>query len=345
MQPDEPEESTGITPSLTGVDHSQELDVPIFEVKEVPGKGKGLIARLNIPKGSRILSEKPWFTVQPMSPAALHLAVSAKLQCMSKDEQRQFLSLHNNFPGKLAFSGIVRTNALPCGSGSSVGGVYPTISLINHSCLPNAHNNWNPNAEHETIHAVRPIQAGEEITIRYDRGGPLAARQAFLRKSFGFDCHCSACSLGTQELQASDSRQVLIQQLDEAIGDWSRPAEESLQDCQSLLHVLREEFGPHTEVHDARLYYDAFQICIAHGDQARASVLAERAYKARVVCEGEDSPVTQKVKLFSSSPADHYSFELYSQRWKRERKMIPKGLDTVSFNKWLFEVHDEKCSE
>ncbi|PTB34877.1 hypothetical protein M441DRAFT_74731 [Trichoderma asperellum CBS 433.97] len=55
----------------------------------------------------------------------------------------------------------------------------------------------------------------------------------------------------------------------------------------------------------ARLYYDAFHIIIAHGDQARASMFAERAYKARVICEGEDSPETLRVKSLAVKPADH----------------------------------------
>jgi hypothetical protein len=66
--------------------------------------------------------------------------IAAELKAPSKTEQRQFLSLYNNFSGKYPFSGIVKTNALPCGLEYPIGGVYPTICVINHSCLPNAHN-------------------------------------------------------------------------------------------------------------------------------------------------------------------------------------------------------------
>ena len=86
----------------------------------------------------------------------------------------------------------------------------------------------------------------------------------------------------------------------------------------------------------ARLYYDAFQISVAHGDQARGRVFAERAYKARIICEGEDSPETQKVKNFAAKPSDHNSFEAYSRRWRTARSMVPKGLDMVQFTEWLF---------
>lgn len=48
-------------------------------------------------------------------------SVALKLKALSKTEQWQFLSLHNNFPGKHLVSGFVKTNALPCGSGSATG--------------------------------------------------------------------------------------------------------------------------------------------------------------------------------------------------------------------------------
>ena len=258
---------------------------------------------------------------------------------MPKSVQRQFLSLHNKTPGKYPFSGIFKTNALPCGPGSPIGGVYPTACLINHSCNPNAHNSWNSNEEHETIHAIRPIKRGIEITISYDRGGPSRIRQAFLKESFGFNCTCSCCSLSSSSLQASDDRRTQIQSLDEAIGDPLRMTSNpraSLGDCYSLLQVLEQEFDGGARALIARLYYDAFQISIAHGDQARASIFAERAYRARVICEGEDSPETLRAKSLALKPADHNSFGLYSKKWQTTRNLIPKGLDTVQFDKWLF---------
>ena len=146
------------------------MNLPLFSIQPVLGKGKGLVARFNVEKGKRILSEKPLFiTSNWSSMSQMESNLAAKLKALSKTEQRQFLSLHNNFPGKHPFSGIVRTNALPCGPDSEIGGVYPTICLINHSCLPNAHNSWNIDTECETIHAIRFIKEGKRsryLTIR-----------------------------------------------------------------------------------------------------------------------------------------------------------------------------------
>ena len=90
-------------------------------------------------------------------------SIATKLKALSKTEQRQFLSLHNNFPGKYPLSGIAKTNALPCGPGFMIGGVYPTICIINHSYLPSAHNDWNSDAKWETIHTIRHIKSGERL--------------------------------------------------------------------------------------------------------------------------------------------------------------------------------------
>ncbi|KAF2007394.1 hypothetical protein P154DRAFT_410780, partial [Amniculicola lignicola CBS 123094] len=160
-QPDESKLPTSIAHFINGTDPLKELEIPLFEIKNIPGKGKGLVARFNISSGTRILCEKPLFTVRgAKSREELETMLVAKLKAMSKSSQRQFLSLHNKSPGKYPFSGIFKTNALPCGSSSPISGVYPTACFINHSCTPNAHNSWNSNEEDETIHAIQLIKSG-----------------------------------------------------------------------------------------------------------------------------------------------------------------------------------------
>jgi SET domain len=320
--------------------HPLTVNEPLYAILSVPDKGKGLIARLNIAKGKRILSEKPLFTSLNLSPISLMESnVVTKLKKLSKTEQRQFLSLHNKFPGKHPFSGIVKTNALPCGSGSTIGGIYPTICLINHSCLSNAHQSWNSDTNSETIHAIRPIRSGEEITISYDAGGSYASRHTLLKAAFGFDCDCTLCSLSLPARQTSDARRLQIQRLDTAIGDPDRvmhKPDESMADCRRLLGLLEEEYyqGCATAL-IPRLYYDAFQISIMHGDRARAGVFAKRAYQYRVLCEGEDSPATRQAKGLMQDPAGHGSFGA-SMRWRTGRGGMPKGLNEAAFEEWLW---------
>jgi hypothetical protein len=309
----------------------------LFVTVAIPGKGLGVVASQNIPCGTRIIAEKPLFTIPSYGTfqTAIEESIASKLRQLPKDQQREFLSLHNNFPGSFPFSGIVKTNALPLGPSSPVGGVYVKCCRINHDCLPNAQHTWNSNKGCETIHAVRDIAAGEEITIMYS-DGPSHTRRLKLKTSFGFDCACNLCQLTDEERRASDQRLEKIASLDELIGDGNQiianPAA-CLVDVRNLLNLLFEENITDSRV--PRAYYDAFQIAIAHGDQARAKVFAERAFKLRLQCEGDDSPEVSRLKALVKSPKDH---RLYGTTtlWKKSTKMIPKNLDEAAFDAWLW---------
>lgn len=178
----------------------------MYSIQAISGKGKGMVALVDIAKGIRILAEKPLFTGgNILDPQTMDDYIAEKIKALSKEDQRAFLEVHNNFPGKYPFSGITKTNALPLGGGAIMGGIFLECSRINHSCIPNSNRNWNEHMGRETIHAVCLIKAGEEITISYDRGGSREERHALLKTSFGFDCDCKLCSLSPAEVQCSDA--------------------------------------------------------------------------------------------------------------------------------------------
>jgi len=311
----------------------------LYILTPIPGKGQGLIAVEDIPKGTRILSDKPLFRIPSfgLEKPAVEKVIASKLSLLSQDDQRTFLGLHNNTSSSsYPLSGIVRTNALPLGVDASEGGLFPEASRINHACLPNCQHTWNDNIGEETIHAVRRISKGEEITISYEGTKPFETRRRSLKKSFGFDCTCELCSLPETARAVSDDRLREIERLDELLGDGSRllfNPDRCLEDVHTLLILLEAE-----NITDARLpraYYDAFQIAIAHGDQARAKVFAQRAYEGRLCCEGDDSPLTARTKSLMARPAEHRLFGT-SSGWKLSEKMIPKTLEGERFEAWLW---------
>lgn len=313
----------------------------LFILTPLPGKGQGLIAVQDISKGTRIISEKPLFRIPRsgigIEQPALEKAIDRKLSLLSQDGRGAFLSLYNNAPGdSYPLSGIVKTNALPLGTSASEGGLFPEASRINHACVPNCQHTWNDNIGEETIHAVRHISKGEEITISYADTGTFESRRRHLKKSFAFDCTCELCSLPEAAREVSDNRQSEIKRLDELIGDGSRlfsNPDRCLEDVHTLLALLEAENI--TDARVPRAYYDALQIAIAHGDQARAKVFAQRAYEARLCCEGDDSPLTARMQSLVARPAEHRLFGT-SSRWRLSEKMIPKTLEGEKFETWLW---------
>ncbi|KAG5922706.1 hypothetical protein E4U61_004668 [Claviceps capensis] len=82
-------EQPDVIKSPIGIDSSS-IDVPLYGFEKLPGKGRGLIARICIPKGTRILVEKPLLllVVASHSTTAMEKDIEARLRQLSKKEVR-----------------------------------------------------------------------------------------------------------------------------------------------------------------------------------------------------------------------------------------------------------------
>ncbi|KAL0635850.1 hypothetical protein Q9L58_005191 [Maublancomyces gigas] len=316
---------------------------PMFEVMLVPGCGKGLVARTYIPRGTRILTEKPLFSISNFAATSLTdivAYVTSQLRTMPKDDQRGFLSLHNAFIRQASpFYGIVRTNSLPFGPDSPELGLFLTCSRLNHSCSPNANHSWNPVTRTENVQAIRDIDPGEEITICYQSAQSSHRgrdnRRDELMKMFGFECHCMICDLPEEDSLESDQRRVEIDQLDTLIGTGDLlafNAPKALGACRTMLEHLEDEGIQDMRV--ARCYYDAFQICVSSGDLARASVFARMHIEEMRVCEGDDTPGLKERQAFVEKPESHRLAGI-SDKW--ESKVADRARsDHSDFEGWLW---------
>jgi len=314
---------------------------PLFEVREVEAKGRGLVARCDITAGTRLISEKPFFTApKTQSISSMESTIQPEL-ARSPQIKQQLLALHSGFPEKKdhPLSEIFYTNCFDCDQGTL--GVYNTICLLNHSCLPNVDYCWNSDTKSATIHATRPIKTGEELTVSYFAYAPddYETRQKWLKKTFNFTCICELCSLPAPLLAASDSRRHQIRALYKGLRDNKRFKNEPdgcLRDCYSRLQLLREEYRESGGgIMVAQVYWCAFQVCILHGDQARAKVFAERAWEMGVRCEGEDNPATRMIRGSVENPAGHENFGV-SRMWESGKGDVPRGLSEEEFEKWLW---------
>ncbi|KAF7388166.1 hypothetical protein HZH66_010933 [Vespula vulgaris] len=77
---------------------------------------------------------------------------------------------------------------------TSLRGLYPMGALLNHACVPNTRHHYDSQQQLYVI-AVRPISAGEEITMTYiDLFWDTILRRQVLSITKNFFCRCSRCS-------------------------------------------------------------------------------------------------------------------------------------------------------
>ncbi|TKY74311.1 Histone-lysine N-methyltransferase ASHR1 [Spatholobus suberectus] len=76
-------------------------------------------------------------------------------------------------------------------------GLYPVISIINHSCLPNSVLVFE--GKSALVRAVQHIPTGTEVLISYiETAGSTMTRQKVLKEQYLFTCTCPRCSKGGQ---------------------------------------------------------------------------------------------------------------------------------------------------
>ncbi|CCE29268.1 uncharacterized protein CPUR_02961 [Claviceps purpurea 20.1] len=121
----------------------------LYALQDVPDRGKGLIATTNIPKGTRILSEKPLMVIPARKPVS-YFSISQQLEALSEEQRDAFLSMKNVHPSvgdKII--GIFRTNFL-CLTKSGDLAIFQEACRINHDCESNTFHYWNDNIKRHT---------------------------------------------------------------------------------------------------------------------------------------------------------------------------------------------------
>jgi hypothetical protein len=301
-----------------------------------------LVAKVNIPKGTRIIAEKP--LIMALSLPAMESVFIAKTRALSSDEKRFYLSLRNNFPARGQMGGIWKSNVFPCEPQPqfdlTTEAIFSTICLINHDCMPNSFYAWDKFTNTATVHANHDIKAGHEITVSYcSYTSEMSAyqRRNWLMDEFGFYCMCKLCSSPIEQQIISDIRRSQLGRLHKSFSATTLSLNEprsAMAECQERKQLIEAEYGSHP-AQEAHLYSDAFKISIMNGDQARASVFAERAYKAGLLAQGDNHPEGAKMKDCMKRPAVYVTYGT-SMNWKTSVSEVPEGLTETKFEEWLW---------
>ncbi|KAF7192271.1 SET domain-containing protein 5 [Pseudocercospora fuligena] len=327
---------------VTSPEESSSSSDPPFALQNIPGKGKGLISTRSLSPGECIISEVPLFTTVTLTNAnTIEQDLRSIIKSLPKDSQRAFLSLHNNFPGSpTPFSNLVRSNGYPLGPSSDIGGIFPLVSRLNHSCLPNAQHAYNERQRRMLVHIIRPITSNEEITLSYIPGGPSSQRQLELKQNFLFACTCELCSLPPSEKRKSDERLSRAAVLDSQIGSprlvYTSPVQ-ALHSAHELSSIYQLE--QILDLRLPRLYYDAFQIVAMHSDLARAREFARLARDSRRICEGPESEELERLEGLMEDPRRFENWGAAGVKWRSKVDNIPEcDKDREEFEKWLWRL-------
>ena len=193
-------------------------------IRHCPGRGISIVAMKPFASGARVMSEEPlltWTSAPGTKNELANLdALVGTLDAAHYADYHELVDIWSgDGKGKTA-AGIWNSNsfviedALATGRAESIdglhrAGVFRAISRLNHDCHPNAFISWNGLLGVQTVHALRDIAAGEELTIAYVAGaeaGSRTQRRRLLARKYRFVCKCATCRLEGAALIVSDRR-------------------------------------------------------------------------------------------------------------------------------------------
>lgn len=257
----------------------------MYEIKAAGAKGLGVFASSIIPRGTRILAERPLFTIPKDN--SIHRNIYYAIRLLSPEARTQFLQLSSHGGTRLSLvrwaqaafhttksalsslatlkptdrrrigteahrwtlSENVKTLNIFLANNFDLGdsqgrAIFRNISRINHSCVPNAQGNFNEGLEKFTVHAVREIDKGEELTISYlpEHGATRQSRQERLEDVYGFKCDCPVCDSNSMLSQQSDIRR---KKMHEQIARFAESGETNIEQehrmTEDFIRVLEDD--------------------------------------------------------------------------------------------------------
>lgn len=284
------------------------FDAPaLYVIKQSPGKGLGMFATRMIPKGTRILAEKPVFSFAKQPELSVSDPygpndISQAFDRLSSLEKLRYKSLH--CPQRSHCSNLVsiyEANCYEMGLGS---GICFDAARINHSCIPNAHYSWNDRIERENVHAVKDIIKDEEITISYCSAMRTLKERKLELKPYVFACSCAACQIDNEFGVKSQIRRLEMRDLYQQISDYEHDPADTEEDCNpcnewsailTLINLLDEE----GLVYEKSRVYRAAADCALEQDRiGEALDYLSRELQVDLCCVGADSPIYKETKSF-----------------------------------------------
>jgi hypothetical protein len=189
------------------------------ECRAVPGKGVAAFALRRFAAGEVIGREKPllWVPFHWPFNKQQSAEVGRRVAALSEADRELFFASANVYldpdtgrpsDALTKAAGIFHTNSfdMPGATPGASCGIYPQFARLNHSCNPNARQQFDAANQTMVLYAERAIAAGEELHDSYtDLEAGVAVRREQLLKYYHFLCDCPRCA---KEQAKLDARQV-----------------------------------------------------------------------------------------------------------------------------------------
>ena len=315
--------------------------VPVM-VTEFPGKGRGILAARDIKMGEVIFIDKPVIRLSfdvngsfTMSNNKALQSLKDQIDNLPSEARLQFHKLEipnspaiNEFVQAILPSAspsdqkvfklfISNSKHMPLQKGSKESILYLNLSLVNHSCAPNAIEYLSrPNLGE--LRAVKDIAKGEEIVTCYildvlKYGSISKKRTTGIKRDFDFDCKCPVC-LGKVPGQEKTLKKLIEMhsKLKPVPSDWKREA----GICNKIYELTTELYIGRLDLQKIK----ALDALLRTGHLARDQVLVRKALdKWRQHAEENNYEQAQENYEAHQRRLDEWSSEFKSNRAPEKR--------------------------
>lgn len=283
---------------------------PPFVQHEFPGKGRGLVANKTLHRGDQIFASTPILITDGDAydlPESERLALLYRgVDTLPSETQKVFWELMGHFNGDPVDDRINTNNFDVTIDGISQQVLFPEIAMLNHDCRPNAAYSWDEEMMTHYVHAIRDIQPGEEITITYiDNEKDRKARMARLKRNWGFDCGCSACTAHPAFVTESDSRLCQITDLAETLDDWTSSSSATPEIAELLVTLYIQE---RLDASLAAAYKYAAEVYSSFGKRWEAVRYARLSAEMSMLDKGFRDEDTKEMKKMAENPEMTWSW-------------------------------------
>ena len=199
---------------------------------QIPGKGLGIQASIDIPRGTPLLTEQALFSKRGN-------AVVPQIWA----QHAAFLALFCPVAPASPATPEKRFNANNFQMNGTERGIFLKASRFNHSCIPNAYFAWNPRSRCITINAVVDIRTNDEICLDYMPKFFAKSRSGRHRelRHYAFTCQCPACLSNSEFGSASEERRKRMGILEPHLNRNETASKQRLLDIEHFELILKRE--------------------------------------------------------------------------------------------------------